>query len=271
MKQIVILLLLIGSVVFMAPFLMSVSMSFKDAGEIATSTAWQPPKAVQFDNYKEVLSNPNVSFPRFFMNTLFIATIATIGSVLSAALVAYPFARLRFRGRDKLFIVLLSTMMLPGVVTMIPTYVFFKHLHWVNTFLPLTVPAFLGGGAFYIFLMRQFMMGLSRELDEAAMLDGANHWTIWRRVLLPLCGPALATVGIFTFIGAWRDFIGPLLYLNDIEKQTLELGLSTYNSQLSAQWHLLMPGSVLVTLPLIAIFLIGQKYFVKGIAMTGGK
>src|SRR5204863_8803090 len=118
-----------------------------------------------------------------------------------------------------------------GVVTMIPTYVLFKYLHWVNSFYPLTVPAFLGGGAFYIFLLRQFMMGLPRELDEAAMLDGAIHWTIWRRVLLPLCGPALATVGIFTFIGAWRDFMGPLLYLNDIDKQTLELGLSTYNSQ----------------------------------------
>lgn len=271
MKRLLIVVLLVGSFMFLAPFLMSVSMSLKDAGEIAKTSAWDPPKAIQFSNYSEVLNNPNASFPRFFLNTLFIACVATVGTVLSAALVAYPFARLKFRGRDKLFIVLLSTMMLPGVVTMIPTYVFFKYLHWVNTFYPLTVPAFLGGGAFYIFLLRQFMMGLSRELDEAAMLDGAGYWTIWSRILMPLCGPALATVGIFTFIGAWRDFMGPLLYLNDIDKQTLELGLNTYNAQMSAQWHLIMSGSVLVTLPLIAIFLVGQRYFVKGIAMTGGK
>lgn len=270
-KTMIVALLIAGSIAFMAPFFMSVAMSLKTAGEIATSSAWQLPRNPTLENYREVLTNPNMSFIRFFWNTLFIATVSTFGTVLSAALVAYPFARLKFRGRDRLFVVLLSTMMLPGVVTLIPTYVLMKHLHWVNTFYPLTVTAFLGGGAFNVFLLRQYMMGLPRDLDEAAAIDGAGHWTIFSRVLAPLCGPVLATVAVFSFIGAWRDFMGPLLYLNDVEMQTLELGLQTYNSQFSANWHLLMPGSVLVTLPLILIFILGQKYFVRGIAMTGLK
>jgi multiple sugar transport system permease protein len=270
-KLVVFLLLIGGSIAFMAPFLMSVMMSLKSQSEIATTASWDPPKNPTLSGYQEVLTNPNMSFIQFFWNTLFIAVVSTIGTVLSSALVAYPFARLKFRGRDRLFVVLLSTMMLPGVVTLIPTYVLMKHLHWVNTFYPLTVTAFLGGGAFNIFLMRQYMMGLPRDLDEAASIDGAGHWTVFWKVLTPLCGPVLATIGVFSFIGAWRDFMGPLLYLNDVEKQTLELGLQTYNSQFSTNWHLLMPGSILVTIPLIVIFMLGQRYFVKGIAMTGLK
>lgn len=265
--------LLIGlSVAFLTPFAVSLIMSLKTPKELNTTDIWVLPKAPTTANYQEMLANPNVDFLQLFQNTLLIATISTIGAVLSSAMVAYAFARLNFIGRDKLFLILLSTMMLPGVVTMIPTYVLFKHLHWVNTFLPLTVPAFLGGGAFNIFLMRQFLRSIPMDLDEAAKLDGAGHWTIFWKVLLPLTGPALATVGIFSFIGAWRDFMGPLLYLNDVEKQTLELGLNTYNSmQTTAPWHLIMAGSVLVMLPLVVIFIIGQRYFVKGITMTGIK
>ncbi|MBL8048304.1 MAG: carbohydrate ABC transporter permease [Chthonomonas sp.] len=270
-RILVTILLIAGSLVFLAPFLMSISLSLKTAGEISTTSVWSPPQNPTLNNYKEVLSNPNMSFGRFFQNTLLIATLATLGTVLSAALVAYPFARLKFKGRDRLFVLLLSTMMLPGVVTLIPTFVLFKHLHWINTYLPLIVPAYLGGGAFNIFLIRQFMMGLPRDLDEAATLDGASHMQIFWRILFPLCGPVIATVGVFSFIGAWRDFMGPLLYLNDVDKQTLELGLSTFNSQFNAQWHLLMPGTVLVTIPLIIIFILGQRYFVKGISMTGMK
>jgi multiple sugar transport system permease protein len=270
-RAFVAIMLVIGSLIFLAPFVMSVMLSLKTAGEISTTSVWAPPQSPTLDNYKEVLSNPNMSFWKFFQNTFFVSAVSTFGTVFSAALIAYPFARLKFKGRDRLFILLLSTMMLPGVVTMIPTFVLFKHLHWINTYLPLIVPPFLGGGAFNIFLIRQFMMGLPRDLDEAATLDGASHWRIFFRVLLPLCGPVLATVAVFSFIGAWRDFMGPLLYLNDVDKQTLELGLSTFNSQFNAQWHLLMPGSVLVTIPLILIFVVGQRYFVKGISMTGMK
>jgi multiple sugar transport system permease protein len=184
---------------------------------------------------------------------------------------AFAFARMQFAGRDRLFPLMLSTMMLPGVVTMIPSYVLFKSFGWVNTILPLIVPSFFAVGAFNIFLLRQFFRGIPRELDEAAILDGAGYWTIYWRLILPLSGPALATVAMFTFIGTWRDFMGPLLYLNNVESQTLELGLSSYNSLESSKWHLVMAGSVLVLIPLLLIFLLGQRYFIKGIATTGLK
>jgi len=161
--------------------------------------------------------------------------------------------------------------MLPGIVTMIPTFILYAKIGWVNSFLPMTVPAWFGGGAFNIFLLRQFYLGIPRELDEAAFLDGANYWTIFSRIILPLSGPALATVGIFAFIYNWKDLLGPLLYLNDPELQTNELGLSTYNSLQASQWHLVMAGSVIVMIPLVVLFFIGQKSFVKGIVMTGGK
>jgi multiple sugar transport system permease protein len=166
---------------------------------------------------------------------------------------------------------MLSTMMLPAIITIIPSYLLFARLHWVNTFLPLIVPAWFGGGAFNIFLLRQFFLSIPRELDEAALLDGASHFTIWRKIIMPLSKTALATVGVFAFIYNWRDFLGPLIYLNDTSKQTLELGLSTYNSIQQEKYHLLMAGSVLVMLPLVILFLVGQRYFVKGIVMSGIK
>lgn len=263
--------LLVGAVAFMTPFYVMLVMALKTPGEIATTSAWEWPKQATLDNFQQVLSNPNVSFKLLFENTLFISVLSTLGVLVSSALVAYPFARLRFRGRDRLFLILLATMMLPGVVTMIPTYLLYKYLHWVDTFFPLWVPAWFGGGAFNIFLLRQFFKGIPMELDEAAVLDGASYSTIFWRVIMPLSGPALATVGIFSFIYTWRDFQGPLLYLNSPEKQTLELGLQTYRSLQNEQWNLLMAGSVLVMIPLIILFILGQRWFVKGIVMTGGK
>lgn len=263
--------LMIGSVTFLLPFFMSLSMSLKTPAEISTTSAWSWAQHPSLANYIEVLSNPNISFARLFWNTLVIASTGTMGTVLSASLVAYAFARIKFPGRDRLFIIVLSSMMLPAIVTMIPSYLLFAQLGWVNTSLPLIVPQWFGGGAFFIFLLRQFFLGIPRELDEAARIDGAGHWTIYSRVILPLSGSALATVGIFTFIGNWRDFMGPLIYLDDVDKQTLELGLATYNGLRAAQWNLLMAGSVMVTIPLILMFFIGQRFFVKGLAMTGGK
>lgn len=265
------LALVFGSIIFMIPFYVMVAMALKTPNEIATTSAWSWPKDLTWENFGLVLSNPNVSFQLFFKNSLTIACLSTLGVVVSSSLVGFAFARLKFRGRDRLFILLLSTMMLPGIVTMIPTYFLYKHLHWIDTFLPLWVPAWFGGGAFNIFLLRQFFMGIPRELDEAAVLDGATYSTVFWRVILPLSKPALATVGIFTFIHNWRDFQAPLIYLNSPEKQTLELGLQTYRSLNNEQWNLLMAGSVLVMIPLIVLFLIGQKWFVKGIVMTGGK
>lgn len=265
------ILLILGSAVFLLPLLMTLSMSVKPEAELLASSSWDPPKNVTWDNYKEVLSNPNVSFLGFFKNSFVIAVTTMLGTLLSCSMVAYAFARLKFPGQQRMFLIVLATMMLPGVVTMIPTYVLYKYFGWINTFLPLTVPSFFAVGAFNIFLLRQFFATIPRDLDEAALMDGASHWTIYSRIILPLSGPALATIAIFTFIGSWRDFMGPLLYLNDLDRQTLELGLSTYASFANAKWHLLLAGSVLVMIPIVIVFLIGQRYFVKGVSMTGLK
>ncbi|MGV3614743.1 MAG: carbohydrate ABC transporter permease [Fimbriimonas sp.] len=269
-RALVLLVLFAGAVAFIVPYYVTVAMSLKTQAELATTSMWAWPKEPTFDNFRSVLTNPNVVFSVLLRNTVFITVLNVIGTLLSCSAAAYAFARLSFAGRDRLFLVLLGTMMLPGLVTMVPGYVLFANVGWINTFLPLTVPAFFGG-AFNIFLLRQFFMGIPRELDEAAVLDGAGHWTIFSRVIVPLSGPALATVGIFTFMGVWRDLQGPLLYLNDPEKQTLELGLRTYAALNGEKWHLLMAGSVIVSIPIIILFFVGQRYFVKGLVMTGGK
>jgi len=263
--------LLAGATLTMVPLYVTVAMSLKTPQELSSTpmSAW--PQQPTLANFHRVLTNPDVSFFLFAKNTVLISVLSTLGCLVSASLTAYGFARIEFRGRDRLFILLLSTMMLPGIVTMIPTYVLYKYLYWIDTFYPLWVPAWLGGGAFNVFLLRQFFRGIPKELDEAAILDGASHATIFWRIVLPLSKPALATVGIFAFIGAWRDFMGPLLYLNSSDKQTLELGLNTYGALNADEFHLLMAGSVIVMIPIVILFLIGQRYFVKGIVLTGGK
>ena len=265
-------LLFFGSAVFLVPFYVMLAISLKSEKELGMTDPWAWPHHPTLENFQYVLQNPNVSFSTFLRNTAFIATTSTIGTLLACSIAGYAFARLRVPGRDRLFLVLLSTMMLPGIVTMIPNYVVMAKVHWVNTFLPLTVPSFFGAGAaFNIFLLRQFFMGIPRELDEAAILDGAGQWTIFSRIIMPLSGASLATVGVLSFIYNWKDFMGPLLYLNSPELQTNELGLSTYNALNASKWHLIMAGSVMVMIPIIIIFFVGQRYFVKGLAMTGGK
>jgi ABC-type glycerol-3-phosphate transport system permease component len=264
-------LLAAGAVVFLVPLYVMLAISLKTEKELGATSIWAWPQNPTFENFRYVIENPNVSFALFLRNTFVISTLATLGVLVSSAMVAYAFARLEFPGRDRLFLLLLSTMMLPGIVTMIPTYVMYSKIGWVNSFLPLWVPAWFGGGAFNIFLLRQFYKGIPRELDEAAFLDGAGYWTIFWRIIAPLSGPALATVGIFAFMYNWKDFMGPLLYLNDPDLQTNELGLSTYNALQASKWHLVMAGSVMVMIPIIILFFIGQRYFVKGIVMTGGK
>lgn len=265
------IVLVAGVVLSLLPFYIMLAMSFKTAGELAGSSVWALPKEWAWENYQKVLTNPNAPFFMFFRNTIIIATVSTFGVMISSSIVAYAFARLKFPGRDRLFMLLLSTMMLPGIVTTIPQYVLWKYLGWIDTFYPLTIPAFLGGGAYNIFLLRQFLMGIPRDIDEAALLDGASHATIFWRLLLPNMGPAMATVGIFAFIYNWKDFMGPLIILNSPENQTLELGLATYRTLNQNQWELLMAGSVLVMVPIIILFLAGQRYFVKGIVMSGIK
>lgn len=269
-KTIVWITLLVGAAVFMLPYYIMVVMALKDQNEVATTSMWAWPRDLTWQNFAEVWNNENISFLLMLQNTLIITVSVTFGVVLSCAVSAYAFARLEFAGRDRLFIVLLATMMLPGVVTMIPGYVMWAKVGGVNTFAPLIIPAFFGG-AFFIFMLRQFFAGIPREMDEAALIDGAGHWTIFSRIIVPNSLPALITVGLFTFMGTWRDFMGPLLFLNDPKLQTLEVGLRTFMSLRSEKWHLMMTGSLIVSIPLVIMFFVGQRYFVKGIVMTGGK
>lgn len=220
------------------------------------------------------MNYPNaVTYIPFFLylrNTLIIAVLATIGALISCSMVAYSLARIPWPGRNILFIATVATLMLPFQVTLIPLFLVFKNLGWVGDFRPLIVPHFFGG-ALYIFLLRQFFMTIPMELSEAARIDGASelrtHWSI----ILPLAKPALATVAIFEFIARWRDYLGPLIYLNDQEYFTLTLGLYQYSSQYGREWGLLMAASVLITLPIILLFFFLQKTFVQGIALTGIK
>lgn len=264
------LVLAAGAALFMIPMYLMLIMGFKTNEELVSSDPWALPQAWSFGNFVDVLNDPMVSFSRLFVNTVLLASIVTIGVTLSSALVAYPFARLKFRSRDRLFALLLASMMLPGAVTMIPSYQLWAALGWIDTWHPFWVPAFMGA-AFFVFLIRQFLLGIPLEMDEAAILDGAGDFTIFWRVLVPNMKPVLATVAVFTFIGTWRDFMGPLLYLNSIEKQTLEVGLRSFQSMMGTEWHLIMAGSVIATVPLVLIFIFFQRFFVQGIALTGGK
>ncbi|MFC2085908.1 carbohydrate ABC transporter permease [Bacteroidota bacterium] len=258
--------------VFAVPLLWMFSVSLHDlAGVFADPFRWMPEK-LQWRNYVDAVSL--LPFGRYLLNTVVITVCVLIGTVLSSSLVAYGFSRLRFRGRNKLFALCIATMMLPGQVTMIPLYVGFAKLGWVDTFLPLIVPA-LFGSPFYIFLLRQFFLTIPREYDEAARIDGAGKLRIYWSIILPQARPALATVALFAFLGTWNDFFNPLIYLNSPENATLTLGLNMMKSQVIGtgvtQWHLLMAASLLVMLPNIILFFFAQKHFMKGIHVGGLK
>jgi multiple sugar transport system permease protein len=263
-------LLLAMSFLFFAPFAWMMSVSLHDLpGVFAQPFRWIPERIV-WRNFADVTSL--LPFWRYAANTALITGLTVIGTLLSCSLVAFGFSRLRFKGRDALFSVCLATMMLPGQVTMIPLYMLFSSMGWVDTYLPLVVPAFFGS-PFYIFLLRQFFLTIPKEYDEAAMLDGAGRLRIYWSIVLPLARPALATVALFTFVGSWNDFFGPLVYLNSPELATLTLGLNMLKSQIVGtgvtQWHLLMAGAVLIMLPNVIAFVFAQKQFIKGIAMGG--
>ena len=260
-----------GAILFLLPLYVMLALSLKTNVEIGNTSMWAWPKHLTWDNYRIVLGDPDLNFVRKFFNTLFLSAVPTTAAVVTAAIVAYPFARLRFRGRDRLFVVLLSTMMLPGVVTLVPQYVLYANLGWINTYKPFIIPAFFGGGAFSIFLIRQFMMAIPREMDEAAKIDGATNAIIFWRIILPNCAPVLATLGVLGFVGGFKDFMGPLLILNDPDKMTLEVGLRSLQQAHKTDFGLLMAGSMIVLIPIFVIFTCGQKYFAKGITLTGGK
>jgi len=261
-------LLILTAILFLAPVFWMVSSSLKPEYEIfANPPVWWPSPA-RWANYTEALTT--LPFGRFAVNTLIIAIGTVIGHVLSCSIVAYGFARLEAPGKGFLFIVLLSTLMLPYPVTMVPLYIIFSRIGWVNNFLPLIVPAFLGN-AFYIFLLRQSFKQIPAELEDAAHMDGANFLQILIYVILPISTPALATVAIFSFQAAWNDFLAPLIFLHDQSKYTLQLGLSFFRGSYQINWAYIMATSLVITLPVILIYFLFQKAFIEGIGYTGTK
>ncbi|GGD83171.1 carbohydrate ABC transporter permease [Paenibacillus nasutitermitis] len=261
-------LLIIGSLIFILPLVWLLSTSLKGDMVLFDIPPKWIPDPFHWDNYKKAVQT--FPFFRYTLNTVFITLMAMIGSLMSSSFIAYAFARLRWPGRDAWFIILLATMMLPSQVTMIPLFILFKELGWVNTYLPLIVPFFFGS-AFYIFLVRQFFLTIPKEMSEAAKIDGCSEVYIWWRIFIPLSKPALATLGIFTFTLTWNDFLGPLIYLNNPQDFTLALGLRSFQQQFGTRWNVMMAASLLVMLPTIALFFSFQRYFIEGVTLTGVK
>ena len=261
-------------VLFGYPFFWTLMSSLKTIPEMFSFPPVQVPADPQWVNYWKVL---NIQYPvgRWFYNSVVIVLLTVSGTLITASLVAYSFSRFEYRGRDALFMITLATMMLPAQVTLIPQFVLFYKLGWINTILPLWVPHWFGGGAFAIFLMRQFFMSLPRDLDEAALIDGAGYFRIFISILLPLCKPILATLAIISLIASWSDFLGPLIYLNSPEKFTISVGIQFFNAVPDVggepMQHLLMAACVMSMVPIILIFFVGQRFFVQGIVMSGIK
>lgn len=267
-KKIVSYLLMTAiGLVLITPLLWMVFTSLKPMEEIVRYPPTFFPEKIVWQNYLDTIT----AFPfwRYARNTLLITVLVVFGNVLSNSFIAYGFAKLDFPGKKLMFALVLSTMMIPGFVTMIPQYVLFSKIGWVGTYLPLIVPSFFGN-AFNIFLMRQFYLSINDELIEAAEIDGANHFYIWSRLMLPLTKPALITIAINSFNAAWNDFLGPLLYIQDQEKYTLQIGLQVFQNQATTQWNYLMAGATLVLIPMILMFFFAQRYFIEGMDLTGG-
>lgn len=267
-KKIVSYLLMTAiGIVLITPLLWMVFTSLKPMEEIVRYPPTFFPEKIVWQNYLDTIT----AFPfwRYARNTLLITVLVVFGNVLSNSFIAYGFAKLDFPGKKLMFALVLSTMMIPGFVTIIPQYVLFSKIGWVGTYLPLIVPSFFGN-AFNIFLMRQFYLSINDELIEAAEIDGANHFYIWSRLMLPLTKPALITIAINSFNAAWNDFLGPLLYIQDQEKYTLQIGLQVFQNQATTQWNYLMAGATLVLIPTILMFFFAQRYFIEGMDLTGG-
>ncbi|MGJ3243694.1 MAG: carbohydrate ABC transporter permease [Opitutales bacterium] len=263
-------LLVLGAVVFAAPFFWMVVTSLKPLSQTLSLPVQWLPDEPQWHNYPDALEAIG-PFWRYTANTVYLCLLTVIGTVASSAIAAYGFSRIEWPGRDKVFILVLATMMIPFPVIMVPVYTLFKSLGWIGSFKPLWVPSFFAA-AFNVFLLRQFFLTLPRELSEAARIDGCSEWQIFWRVILPLARPALLVVALFQFMATWNDFLGPLIYLTDQDDFTLAVGLQAFQTQGGGtDWHHLMAASTLVVLPVIVLFFLAQKAFIQGIATTGGK
>jgi multiple sugar transport system permease protein len=263
------LFLIIASAATVLPLLWMISTSLKSGDIIFQIPPKWLPDSFHLENYHRAVTD--IPFFLYLKNTVIITVFRVFAEVFISALVAYGFARFHFPGKNIWFMLLLSTIMLPGEITMIPLFIMFDKLGWINTFKPLIVPAFFGGQAVFVFLLRQFFLTIPRELEEAALIDGATRFQIFYKIFLPLSKPALITIGLFSFQGSWNDLLGPLMYLNDSNKFTLQLGLAMFNGMTRVEWGPLMAASLLVLLPTLLLFFAMQKYFVEGISVTGIK
>lgn len=261
-------LLVLFGIIFALPFFWQLSTSLKPDAQIFLLPPQWIPDPIQWSNYPRALTY--IPYFLYFRNTLYIAIFNVLALLLSCTLVAYGFARINWPGRNIFFGILLATLMIPYPVTLIPTFLLFRALDWVGTPNPLTWPA-LFGGAFYIFLLRQFYMTIPQELSHAAKIDGASEFSIYWRIILPLSRPALATVALFTFLANWNDFLGPLIYLSNKDQYTLALGLYGFAGARRTEWGLLMAASTVTVLPIIVLFFLAQRTFIQGVTLTGTK
>jgi len=269
------LLIIPGAILFIAPFIWMISTSLKDPKLVYIFPPQLIPDPIRWDNYYRALTR--LPFEKYAWNTIQITVLCLIGHLLTASMTAYSFARLRFPGRDFLFILLISSIMLPSQVTLIPTFIIFRYLGWVDTFKPLIVPDWFGGVPFTVFLLRQFIAGISIELDEAAKIEGANFFDIYWRIILPLIKPALAAVAIFVFLWNWNDFFYAVIYINSQDKWTLQLALNALRRSSAApdksflEMEILMAASIAIMLPCLIVFFAAQRLFIQGIVISGVK
>ncbi len=261
-------LLLLGAALFMVPFVWMISTSLKEPQQVYAFPPQWIPDPVRWQNYPEGWTK--LPYTLFLRNTLIITLHNMVADVFSSALVAFSFARLRARGRNFLFMLVLATMMVPNEVRLIPVYILFARIGWVNTFLPLMVPSWFAF-PFFVFLLRQFFMTIPYDLDDAARIDGCNTWMTFGRIILPLAKPALTAVAIFSFVSNWNDFLQPLIFLSDLNLYTLAIGLNMLRGQYYTLIHLMMAVSVIVVIPILVIFFAAQKYFIQGVTLTGIK
>lgn len=263
------LALILGAAFCIVPLLWMVRSSLMNTVEIFMMPPRWIPETFLWENFQEVFDT--LPFGRYFLNSFMITVGCVAGTMITSSLCAYGLARVKWKGRNIVFACIISSMMLPFAVTLIPTFLMWRALSITDSFVPLVAPAWFGGGAFYIFLLRQFYMGIPRDFDEAAYLDGATHVQIFSKILVPITKPALAVVGMFAFLNSWNDFLGPLVYLNSEKKYTVALGLQLFTGSYRGEWNLMMAAACLVLVPVIIVFAIGQKYLIEGITMSGVK
>ncbi len=268
-QLVIMIILVIGSVISLFPLIWMVRSSFMSTTEIfLIPMRWFPEKWL-FSNFFEAFRA--VDFATFYMNSAIITSATFSIGTFTASMCAYSFARLHWKGKNIVFGAIMASMMLPSAVTMIPLFLQWNALGFTNSWIPLIAPAFFGGGAIYIFMMRQFYMTIPRAIDDSAKIDGANHFVVFTRIMIPLTKSAMVVIALFLFMASWNDFMGPLIYINDVHKFTVALGLHMYKGQYQTEWNYLMAASTISVIPVIAIFLAGQKHFVEGITLSGIK